>query len=195
MLKSLLKNKKIILASQSPRRKELLKGLDIDFEVKILNIPENYPETLEKIKVAEYLAELKVSPFVNQINENEIIITADTIVIVDNTILGKPKNEDDAKNMLRQLSGKTHQVITGVCILSNEKKYSFSDQTLVTFNAINESELLYYIENYKPYDKAGSYGVQEWIGYIGIEKINGCYFNVMGLPVRKIYAALLNFAS
>jgi septum formation protein len=188
-----LKDKKIILASQSPRRQELLKGLDIEFEIRIKEIEENYPATISPESVPEYLADLKAAAFNGAIGDNEIIITSDTIVILNDSILEKPKSEDEAKGMIRKLSGNTHTVVTGVCIKSQTRKELFSDHTKVTFCDLEEYEINYYIEKYKPFDKAGSYGVQEWIGYVAIDKLEGSYFTVMGFPLHKVYKSLKTF--
>ena len=184
---------KIILASASPRRKELLAGLDIEFEVRLLpGIDESYPANLPTGKIAEYIACEKAAAYNGEIGDDEVLLTADTIVVVDDKVLGKPVDADDARRMLSMISGKTHQVITGVCLSTREKTHSFSVETDVTFKILENDEIDYYIENYKPFDKAGAYGIQEWIGYIGVESINGSYFNVMGLPVQRIYKELKN---
>ena len=181
---------KIILASNSPRRKELLAGLGIDFEVRVVgNIDESFPSDMPKQDVAEYIAAKKASAY--QVSENDILLTADTVVIVDDEILGKPIDAKDAARMLNLISGRTHQVVTGVCLKSQELICSFSVCTDVTFKKLTENEVDYYISEYKPFDKAGAYGIQEWIGYIGVTKIEGSYFNVMGLPVQRIYEALV----
>jgi septum formation protein len=193
MLSELLQRKNIILGSKSPRRKELLEGLDITFETRTKEVEETFPDTIEQHKVAEYLAEKKASAFINELVTDDIVITSDTIVLCEDEILGKPKNDEDAFRMLTKLSGKSHQVITGVCLKSIEKTISFSDITKVWFKPLTSTEINYYIKNYKPFDKAGSYGIQEWIGYIGIEKIKGTYFNVMGLPVNLLYTKLQDF--
>lgn len=183
----------IILASKSPRRQELLKGLGFDFEIRTKEVEEIFPTNLKREEVALYLSELKSNAFVNEVKSNEIIITSDTIVCLEDTILGKPKNREDAVEMLQQLSGKMHDVITAVTLLSSKKQHSFFVSTSVYFKKLTAQEIDYYITNFKPYDKAGSYGVQEWIGYIGIEKIEGSYYNVMGLPVHQLYEELLKF--
>lgn len=185
---------KLILASNSPRRRELLGGLGFDYEVRVLEgIDESYPSSLPSENVAQYIAEKKASPYEANVRDNEIVITADTVVVCENEIMGKPKNPEDAFRMLRKLSGKTHQVYTGVTLLSSKKKYSFSVKTDVSFRILTDSEINHYIENYKPFDKAGAYGIQEWIGYIGVTGLNGSYFNVMGLPVQRIYDELKRF--
>lgn len=184
---------KIILASASPRRKELLAGLDIDFEVRLLpGIDESYPANLPTGKIAEYIACEKAAAYNGEIGDDEVLLTADTIVVVDDKVLGKPVDADDARRMLSMISGKTHQVITGVCLSTRKKTHSFSVETDVTFKILESDEIDYYIVNYKPFDKAGAYGIQEWIGYIGVESIKGSYFNVMGLPVQRIYKELKN---
>lgn len=184
-------NYNIILASNSPRRRELLSGLDVDYEVRILdNIDESYPNDIPLEDVAEYLAIKKANSYTNGLLDNEILITADTIVLIDNEIYGKPKDKADALRMLNGMSNKTHRVITGVCLVSTQKSVSFSSTTSVTFGSLDEGEINYYIDKYKPYDKAGSYGVQEWIGYVGVKHIEGSYYNVMGLPIFRVYEEL-----
>ena len=187
-------DKKIILASNSPRRRELLAGLDLDFEVKVIKgIDESYPETLAPDKVAQYIAAKKADAYVPAIHEDDLVITADTVVIVDNDILGKPHDESEAKAMLRRISGRSHQVVTGVCLVTKDKRREFSVSTDVTFRSLSESEIDYYVSHYRPFDKAGAYGIQEWIGYVGVTSLNGSYFNVMGLPVQRIYSELQFF--
>ena len=187
-------DKKIILASNSPRRRELLAGLDLDFEVKVIKgIDESYPETLAPEKVAQYIAAKKADAYVPAIHEDDLVITADTVVIVDNDILGKPHDESEAKAMLRRISGRSHQVVTGVCHVTKDKRREFSVSTDVTFRSLSESEIDYYVSHYRPFDKAGAYGIQEWIGYVGVTGLNGSYFNVMGLPVQRIYSELQHF--
>lgn len=192
MLKN-LHGKKIILASKSPRRQALLKGLDIEFETQTKEVDESYPPDLKAVDVPEYLAVKKANAFADQLSANTILITSDTIVIQDNNILEKPQSTEDAKRMVRQLAGKSHVVVTGVCIQSARKKLVFRDETSVQFMPLSQDEINYYVEKYQPFDKAGSYGVQEWIGYIGIERLEGSYYNVMGLPVHKVYKALKAF--
>ena len=180
-----MKDLKIILASNSPRRRELLKGLDIDFTVKVLpDIKESYPADLPAAEVASYIAGEKADAYKDLLLEDEMVITADTIVVLGTEILGKPKDEADARRMLQELSGKTHQVITGVCMMTLEKRCVFSVITDVTFKEFTDDEITHYITKYQPYDKAGAYGIQEWIGYIGVTALNGSYFNVMGFPVH-----------
>jgi len=194
MLHIRLAEKKIVLASQSPRRKELLAGLDIPFETFVLpDIDETIPDGMFGADAAEYLAQKKASAYKNYITSNMILITADTIVCIENQILNKAETKDEALKMLRTLSGKTHQVVTGVCISSVEKKVVFSDTANVRFAKLSDDEINYYTDTYKPFDKAGAYGIQEWIGYIGIEHTEGSYFNVMGLPVQKLYKYLHEF--
>jgi len=190
MLENLSKYK-IVLASNSPRRHELLAGLDIDFEVKTIpGIEESFPETLRKEEIPVYIAKQKAYAYQKYLKENTLLITADTIVWLEGIVYGKPENEQDAKTMLQILSGKTHEVITGVCLTGLNKQQAFHVSSQVKFAELHEDEIDYYVRNYKPYDKAGSYGVQEWIGYIGVEKIDGSFYNVMGLPVRVLYTHL-----
>ncbi|MBI9035277.1 MAG: septum formation protein Maf [Bacteroidales bacterium] len=193
ILNERLKDYKIILASKSPRRQQLLKGLDVDFEIRLKEVEEVVPENIPGSQVAGYLAELKASAFsITEISEKDILITADTVVLIDGEILGKPKDRNDAESMIRKLSGNKHEVITGVCIKTKKLQHVFSSISQVFFKDISEHEISYYLDHYKPYDKAGSYGIQEWIGYIAIERIEGSYFNVMGLPVHQLYEELSN---
>jgi septum formation protein len=187
MLREKLKNYKIILASGSPRRQQFFKDLEIDFEIRLKEIEEVYPPNLIEEDITDYLAVLKSDAFEGELNENEILITSDTIVWHDNKALGKPKDYEDAFLMLQSLSNKTHKVITSVCFKTKSKTEVISETTLVTFSELSEDQILYYIDNYKPFDKAGSYGIQEWIGFVGVAKINGSYPNVMGLPIDKVY--------
>lgn len=185
---------KIILASNSPRRKELLAGIDVDYELKMLpDIDESFPETMQVDEVAEYLAKKKATAYLPELNDDELLITADAIVLLDDMVIGKPADEDDAIRMLKLLSGRTHRVITGVCMTSKKREVSFSDTAYVTFGSLSDEEIRYYVSKYKPYDKAGSYGVQEWIGYVAVERIEGSYFNVMGFPIFKVYKELKQF--
>lgn len=185
---------KIVLASNSPRRKELLAGLDIPFEVRVLdNIDESYPETLPTKEIAGYISKKKADAYRQTMADDELIITADTIVVLGQEVMGKPKDDEEARRMLRELSGKTHQVITGVCLTTKDKQSNFSVETDVTFKTLSEEEIDYYVTHYRPLDKAGAYGIQEWIGHIGVTGLNGSYFNVMGLPVQRIYEALKAF--
>ncbi len=189
-----LKQYKIILASNSPRRRELLAGLGIDFEVKVLPfINEEYPDGMAVVDIAEYIARKKADAYRRVMLADNLIITADTVVIVGNEVLGKPQDVSDAHRMLRKLSGKTHQVVTGVCLTTFEEQRHFSVSTDVTFKALTDEEIAYYIEKFRPFDKAGAYGIQEWIGYVGVTGLNGSYFNVMGLPVQRIYTELTKF--
>ena len=182
---------KLILASNSPRRKELLAGLGVPFEVRVLqDIDEHYPENLPVNEVARYIAKEKADAYRRIVAVDELIITADTVVIVGDEILGKPMDEADAVRMLRLLSGRTHQVTTGVCLLTAEKERCFDVTTDVTFKTLTDEEIHYYVNRYRPFDKAGAYGIQEWIGYIGVTGLNGSYYNVMGLPVQRIYQEL-----
>ena len=184
----------IILASNSPRRKELLAGLDLEFEVRVLqDIDESYPNDLPTQKIAEFISKKKADAYLTTIADNELVITADTVVILGNEVMGKPHDEADAKRMLGELSGQTHQVATGVTLSTKERQISFSVVTDVTFKPLSADEIDYYVQTYHPMDKAGSYGIQEWIGYIGVTALKGSYFNVMGLPVQRIYEALKNF--
>ncbi len=185
---------KIILASNSPRRRELLSGLDVDFTVKVLpDVDESYPSDLDAYETAQYIAHKKAEAHRSLITDADtLILTADTVVIVtaDDSkaeILGKPKDADDARRMLRLLSGKTHHVVTGVCLTTLDKQHQFSVTTEVTFKALSDTEIDYYISHYRPFDKAGAYGIQEWIGYVGCTGLKGSYYNVMGLPVQRIY--------
>lgn len=185
---------RFILGSQSPRRRELLAGLDIKFTVEpVKGDPEVYDPGMAREKVPEFLALHKSAAFPRQLAEDEILITADTLVYLGDTLLGKPKDREDACEMLRSLSGRTHSVLTGVAIRSVAKTSSFTAFTEVVFKELTEDEITYYVDTYRPYDKAGSYGVQEWIGYVGITRIEGSYFNVMGLPVQRLYSELVNF--
>lgn len=180
---------KIILASNSPRRRELLGGLGVDFEVKVINgVDESYPPTLPADSVAEYIAAEKARAYT--VADGELLITADTVVVVDGDILGKPKGRDGAIAMLHRLSGKTHHVVTGVCITTRSEQRRFSVSTGVAFRQLSDAEIEYYVDRYKPFDKAGAYGIQEWIGYIGVTSINGSYYNVMGFPVQRVYEEL-----
>nr|WP_262921551.1 Maf-like protein [Bacteroides caecicola] len=191
MILNNLSKYKIKLASNSPRRRELLSGLGIDYEVKILpGIDETYPDTLQGEEIPVYIARKKADAYRSAMEKDELIITADTIVYINGKVLGKPRDEADARYMLRQLSGSSHQVITGVCITTCEFQKTFSATTEVTFDNLTNEEIDFYIERYHPMDKAGSYGIQEWIGFIGVSGIHGSYFNVMGLPVQRLYQEL-----
>lgn len=185
---------RIILGSQSPRRQELLCGLDIDFEVRTIDgLEEHYPETLQGAEIPLFLARQKAAAFLPTLTADDLLITADTIVWLDGRVYGKPTDADDARRMLRTLAGRTHEVITGVCLTSKERQEAFSATTQVTFANFSDAEIDYYVAKYRPFDKAGSYGVQEWIGYIGVESIAGSFYNVMGLPVQRLYNVLQNW--
>ena len=188
-----LKGYKLVLASQSPRRRELLKGLDVEFSTCSVDADESFPADLKGADAVQYICKAKADAYRPQLNDNTIAITADTVVILNDKIIGKPKSYEEAFSMIRSLSGRVHEVITAVCIFSKEKCAEFYSSTEVHFSDITDEEIEYYIDKYKPFDKAGSYGVQEWIGYIGIEKIVGSYFNVMGLPVKRLYDELKEF--
>ncbi len=185
-----LKNFQIILGSQSARRQELLNGLHIPFETIIIDVEETYPEALVGVDIPMYLAKKKANAFIKRMKENTLLITADTIVWHEGLVLGKPTDKQEAKKFLELLSGKTHQVITGVCISTLKKRKTFHVISDVRFAKLTPTEIEYYLENFDPYDKAGAYGIQEWIGYVGVEHINGSYYNVMGLPVQRLYNEL-----
>lgn len=183
------KMKKIVLSSNSPRRKELLGELEIDFEVRVIEgIDEAYPKELSVEEVPQYIAREKARVYI--VGKDEVLLTADTVVVLGNEIMGKPHDEADAMRMLRQLSGKTHQVITGVCLTTNDKQVTFADVTDVSFADLTAEEIKFYVDNFRPLDKAGAYGIQEWIGLAGVTGIKGSYFNVVGLPVHRVYAEL-----
>ncbi len=182
---------RVVLASQSPRRRELLSGLEIEFDTANIDVEENYPDDLEAEEIPCFLAEKKAASY--HLDENTLLITADTIVWLDGIVYGKPRDKTDAKRMLRALSAKTHQVITGVCVKTRQKQKVFAVITNVTFATIADEDIDYYLNKFKPYDKAGSYGIQEWIGYVAVERIEGSYFNVMGLPVQRLYTELKKF--
>ncbi len=190
MLRKKLSKYNVILASKSPRRQQFFKDLDIPFTIQLKEVEEVYPSTLEGTAITDFLADLKSKPFTD-LKENDLLITSDTIVWLDDKALGKPKDKIDAIKILQELSGKMHQVITSVSIKGKNFQTLFNDITNVYFKNLTVDEIHYYVENHKPYDKAGSYGIQEWIGFIGIEKIEGSYFNVMGLPVQKLYKELI----
>jgi len=186
-----IKKYKLVLASQSPRRQELLGGLHLDFTVQIIDVEESYPEYLTGSEIPCYLAEKKANAYT--IDNETLLITADTIVWHEGRVLGKPTDKADANRMLKQLSGKTHQVITGVCLRTSVKQIVFHVVSEVRFATLSDDEINFYLKNFQPYDKAGSYGVQEWIGYVGVEHIEGSYFNVMGLPIQRLYNELKNW--
>ena len=186
-----LQKYQIILASQSPRRQELLRGLNIPFEVQTIDVEEDYPAELFAEEIPCYLAEKKANAY--SLSENTMLITADTIVWLENRVLGKPRDREEAVKMLNKLSGKTHEVITGVCITTKMKRKTFFAVSCVRFAKFTQEEIEFYVEKYRPYDKAGAYGVQEWIGYIGVEHIEGSFYNIMGLPTQRLYAELKNW--
>lgn len=181
---------RIILASRSPRRIQLLRDMGIDFDIEVRDYDESYPRNLKGAEIALFLARRKAGSFRKEIRENEIVITADTIVWCNEEVLGKPENQEDARRMIRILSGNTHEVITGVTLLTTRREISFADTTKVTFEEMTEEEINYYIDNFRPYDKAGAYGIQEWIGLSSCSSIEGSYFNVVGLPVHRVYKEL-----
>ncbi|MEN8776471.1 MAG: Maf-like protein [Polaribacter sp.] len=191
MLKEKLKNYNIILASKSPRRQQFFKDLNIDFTIKLKEVEELYPQKLKGIEITDYLANLKAKAYKN-LKDNDLLITSDTIVWLENKALGKPKNYREAFVMLKNLSGKKHEVITSISIKNKKFQKIINDITTVFFKKLSDEEINYYINNYKPIDKAGAYGIQEWIGFIAIDKIEGSYFNVVGLPVHKLYKELMN---
>ena len=186
-----LEKYKVILASGSPRRRELMAGLGVNYEVRILpDVDESYPDTLQGEEIPLYIAKEKADAYIPMMQPDELIITADTIVWLDGKVLGKPRDREDALQMLRTMSGRTHEVFTGVCITTTDWQRSFTAQTEVRFATLSEEEIAYYVDNFQPMDKAGAYGVQEWIGFIGVENISGSYYNIMGLPVQRIYNEL-----
>ena len=191
MLNEKFNKHRIILASGSPRRQQFLKELDVDFEIHLKDIEEIYPEHLQAEEITNFLAKLKAAAFVADLEENDILITSDTIVWLNNKALGKPKDYDDAFEMLTEMSGTTHKVITSVCLKTIDKEVVFYEETLVTFTELSSEEIKYYLDNYKPFDKAGSYGIQEWIGLVAITKIEGSYANVVGLPTHRLYEEMM----
>lgn len=191
MLAEKLKNKHIILASGSPRRQKFFQELGLTFEIRLKEVEEIYPLQLKGAAITDYLAKLKAKPFLKELKKDDILITSDTIVWLENKALGKPKNLEDAKSMLFNLSGKTHQVISSICITTQDKQITINDSTLVKMKTLNNEEIEFYINNFSPLDKAGAYGIQEWFGYIAIEKIEGSYFNVMGFPTHKFYQEII----
>ena len=188
-----LKNYKIILASGSPRRQQFLKDMNLDFEIRLKEIEEIYPLDLQGVEITNYLAILKSQAFEGELKPNDILITSDTIVWLNGKALGKPKDYEDAVQILKSLSNATHEVITSVCFKTIHETKTLFDVTKVTFNTLTESEIRYYIDNYKPFDKAGAYGIQDWIGLVGISKIDGSYTNVVGLPTEKVYQYLSKY--
>lgn len=193
LIQEKLKPYNIVLVSQSPRRRELLKGLELEFKCTSVDTDESYPASLKDGEIPMYIAKQKADAYLPQMADNTLAITADTVVLINGSVLGKPKSRQEAIDMLHTLSGNAHQVITGVCIFTKGKRKTFSVLTDVRFTTLTDAEIEHYIDTYKPFDKAGSYGVQEWIGYVGIEKITGSYFNVMGLPVQRLYKELNQF--
>ena len=191
MLRNKLQKYKLILASGSPRRQQFFKDLDLDFEIRLKEIEEIYPSELKAEEITNYLAELKAKAFEGELKENEILITSDTIVWFNDKALGKPKDAQDAFANLKSLSNATHEVITSVCFKTSTKTYVLFEITKVTFNELSDEAIWYYIDNYKPFDKAGAYGIQEWIGFVGVSKIEGSYANVMGMPTDKVYEYLM----
>lgn len=184
----------ILLGSNSPRRKELLAGLDLNFEVKVIpGLEEHYPPTLQPEEIPVFLARQKAEAYIPTLSDKTLLITADTIVWNQNKVIGKPKDREDAIQMLQSLSGHEHHVVTGVCLTTTEKQKAFSVVSTVKFAALTDEEISYYVDKYRPFDKAGAYGIQEWIGYIGVESINGSFYNVMGLPVQRLYQELKKF--
>ncbi|HBS87685.1 MAG: septum formation protein Maf [Bacteroidetes bacterium GWF2_38_335] len=191
-----LSNYKIVLASNSPRRKQMLGELGVNFEIRVpIDSDESYPSDMNPHDIPEYLAGKKAAGLIPGLKESEILVTADTIVVLDDQIMNKPTDATDAFRMLRELSGKKHEVITGVCISDKSKSRSFKSVTDVYFKDLTDEEIQYYIDNFKPFDKAGAYGIQEWIGFIAVRRIEGSYFNVVGLPVQKLYEELCNFTN
>jgi septum formation protein len=182
-----------ILASKSPRRQQLLQSLGIPFEVRVKDTDEIYPEGLDKNEIPVYLAKLKASAFLPELKERDLLITADTIVFLENDVIGKPEDQQDAERMLERLSGKEHQVISGVCLTSVQREVAFFAVSNVRFKELSAPEIDFYISRFKPFDKAGAYGIQEWIGYIGITHIEGSFYNVMGLPVQRLYEEIIRF--
>ncbi|TYA78425.1 Maf-like protein [Seonamhaeicola marinus] len=195
MLNEKLKDFNIILASGSPRRQAFFKGLGLEFEIRLKPVKEEYPDRLKHFEISNYLAQLKALPFKDELKENDVLITSDTIVWHNEKALGKPKDEGDAFDILKSLSNATHEVITSVCFTNSNYNKTLHNSTKVTFKALTDDEIWYYIKTCKPFDKAGAYGIQEWIGEIGVTKIEGSYFNVMGLPVHLVYKTLNDMAN
>lgn len=194
LLHDTLKNYRLILASQSPRRRQLLSDCGLEYELaERYEVEELFPATMDADEVPVYLSRLKSEGYPAELAERDILLTADTVVIIDNEILGKPADEAEARAMLRRLSGRAHRVTTGVTLRSRDRVESFAVQSDVYFRTLTDEEIAYYVTRYRPMDKAGSYGIQEWIGYVGIERIDGSFYNVMGLPVQRVYAALAEF--
>lgn len=195
MLNEKLKSYHLILASGSPRRQQIFKELGLNFEVRLKPVNEVFPQHLRHSEICDYLAQLKSQPYEGELKDHEILITSDTIVWHNNTAVGKPKDKQDAFNMIRSLSGKTHEVITSICFKTKTSQMIINDITKVTFKDFNDAEIWYYVKNFNPLDKAGAYGIQEWIGHIGVIKIEGSYFNVMGLPVHLVYKTLIEMTN
>ncbi len=185
-----LQSYQIVLGSASPRRKELLAGLGFEFEVQTIDVDESYPNYLRGVRIPMYLAEKKADALQHKLTDNSLLITADTIVLLEEQVLGKPNDKEEARRMLKRLSGKNHLVITGVCISSANRRRTFNAVSEVRFSILKDNEINHYLDTFAPYDKAGSYGIQEWIGYIGVEQINGSFYNVMGLPVQRLFCEL-----
>lgn len=194
MLQDLLKEKEIILASGSPRRHQFFKDLKIPFKIDVRPVNETYPKDLKKEEITDFLSQLKAKAFKGRLKDNEILITSDTIVYHNEKALGKPLSNEDAKEMLLSLSGQSHSVFTSVCFTTTQQQITVNEETKVVFKKLSKAEIDYYVENFKPFDKAGGYAIQEWIGLIGITKIEGSYFNVVGLPTQLVYKTLLKIA-
>ncbi len=185
---------RIILGSNSPRRRELLAGLDLSFDVHVIpGLEENYPDSLQPQEIPVFLSKQKAEAYLSTLEDQVLLITADTIVWNETEVIGKPKDREDAIRMLRSLSGHEHQVVTGVCLTTTKKQETFSVVSSVRFSSLTDEEIIYYVDKYKPFDKAGAYGIQEWIGYVGVESISGSFYNVMGLPVQRLYQELKRF--
>ena len=193
MLNEQLASKNIILASGSPRRQQFLKDLGIDFTIQLKPVDEIYDPALKEAEITDFLAQLKAAPFQGELNDEDILVTSDTIVWSEGVALGKPTDAQNAYDIIKSLSGKTHSVISSVCLSSTKKQHVFSDVTLVSIKELSDEEIHYYIQNFNPFDKAGAYGIQEWFGYIAVEKIEGSFFNVMGFPIHKFYKEILEF--
>lgn len=193
LLQEKLKNKQVILASGSPRRQQFLRDLGLDFKIRLKSIEERFPEHLKGVEIVNYLAKLKARPYLATLKEEELLITGDTIVVKEGEILHKPKNKEEAIAQLTRLSDSAHQVISSACLVSTKKQRCVADTTVVYFKKLAAEEIEFYVDHFQPYDKAGAYGIQEWIGKIGIQKIEGSFYTVMGMPVHKVYQALMDF--
>ncbi|PCI00584.1 MAG: septum formation protein Maf [Flavobacteriaceae bacterium] len=193
MLNEQLATKNIILASGSPRRQQFLRDLEIDFTIQLKPVEEIYDPALKEAEITDFLAKLKAAPFQGTLNDQDVLVTSDTIVWSEGEALGKPTDAQNAYDIIKSLSGKTHSVISSVCLTSTKKQHVFSDVTLVSIKELSDEEIHYYIKNFNPFDKAGAYGIQEWFGYIAVEKIEGSFFNVMGFPIHKFYKEILEF--